>query len=302
MKYSSLYLILLLLFSFYTEAKEQLTVIQTTSVNGRSFVLQMGLKDGVAEGQEVIFGNDNVSIVCKAIEVTREYSLWKPLDQNINIPFKKQDIVSMNTHTFGNIAVDFGSGAQKITPEIDFMIEYEKLRKDDNITIRYSYGAALSQSSSSVSTDQNTKKKGEDFSFEYGYRLSPAFEFAIGGRLDYEIYRLNSPELDIPTERKFVTASFIYHAIAYSKNKNNIYAGVTLGIGNSKTTVDSDSSTGTTTLLPQVRLGYLVPLSTSWAMVMEASVESISSKETFSDSSIQDTTQINSKLSIGIRF
>lgn len=297
-----LYLSILLLFSFALLAKEELLVIQSASTDKRSFVIQKGLKDGIARGQEVIFAGDNVSVVCKAIEVNRDFSYWRPVDKEINIPFKREQIVSMNTHTFGNISVDFGEGAKRLTPEIDINVIYGKLRSENNITLRYSYGFALSQSSSSVSTTQNSRRIGEDFLFEYGNRLSPSFELAFGLRLDYDIYRLENPELDIPTERQLLTASIIYHAIDFSENKNNFYAGVTLGIGKSKTTISDTSSTGTATLLPQVRLGFLLPLSTSMAMITELSAESVGTQEEFSDGSKQETTQINSKLSVGLRF
>lgn len=299
------YLLLLtisLCYSLQVFAKEELLVIQSASSDKRSFVIQKGLKDGIAKGQEVIFAGDNVSVVCKAIEVNRDFSYWRPVDKEINVPFKRDQIVSMNTHTFGNIAVDFGEGVKRLTPEVDVNVIYGKLRSENNITIRYSYGFALSQSSSSVSTTQNSRRIGEDFLFEYGNRLSPQFELAFGVRLDYDIYRLENPELDIPTERQMLTASLIYHAIDFSNSKNNFYAGVTVGIGNSKTTVSNSSSSGTATLLPQVRLGFLLPLSTSMAMISELSAESVGAQEKFSDGSKQETTQINTKFSVGLRF
>lgn len=302
MQIKLLFLIILIGISTKIFSKEELTVIRTTSKDKKSFVVQKGLQNGISRGQEVIFGNDNVSIVCKAIEVSREYSLWIPVDKNMMVPFKKEDIVSLNTHTFGNVAVDLGNGVQKINPDVDYNLEFEKLRTQNSITARYSYGGAVSQSSSSVSTSQNSKKKSEDFNFEYGFRINPAYEISIGGRLDYEVYRLTTPELDIPTTRQFITLSFTYHAVAFSSNKNNLYATATIGIGNSKTTVDNEVSSGLATILPEVKIGYLFPISKEFALVGEVGVESVAAQEKFSDGSKQDTTQVNTKASIGIRF
>jgi hypothetical protein len=296
------FLLLNLFFVFDAKSKEELIVVKTSSTDERSFVLGKGVKDGISKNQEVIFSNDNVSIVCKASQISRDYSLWIPVDPNINIPFKKDDLISMNTHAFGNIGVDIGGNSLKLTPEIDFNIEYGKLRKDNSITLRYSYGKALSESSSSVGSDQTGSKTGQDFSFEYGYRYSLPFEFIIGARLDYEIYRLQNPELDIPTERSMLLFGISYHAVSFSKDENNFYVSALLGIGKSTTTIDEEASSGRATLLPLIRFGYLKPLAKSWAIVFEAQVESISANENFSNGNNQETTEINSKASVGIRF
>ena len=44
--------------------REELMVVQTVSKDRRSFVIAKGVKDGVARGQEIIYANDNVSILC----------------------------------------------------------------------------------------------------------------------------------------------------------------------------------------------------------------------------------------------
>jgi hypothetical protein len=46
----------------------------------------------------------------------------------------------------------------------------------------------------------------------------------------------------------------------------------------------------------------MLPLSTSMAMISELSAESVGAQEKFSDDSKQETTQINTKLSVGLRF
>jgi hypothetical protein len=288
--------------SYSLFAKEELIVIQTVSTTRQSFVIQKGLKDGIAKGMEVIFGNENVSVVCKAYEVSREYSLWKPVDKWINIPFNKQEIISMNTHSFGNIAVDLGSDVNDLTPKVDLNIVYEKIRTKDNWAIRYSYGGTLNQSSSSVSSNNYSKRKSEDYIFEYGFRLRPEMEISLGARYDYAVYRLTSPELDVPTTRVFLLTGFTYHFINLSDNKNNFYAAISLGIGKSNTVVNNATATGIASILPQARFGYLMPIGKTVALTTELSLESVSSRETFSDGVSQNTSDINAKISIGLRF
>jgi hypothetical protein len=160
----------------------------------------------------------------------------------------------------------------------------------------------VSQSSSDVSADKNSKRSGYTFALEYNFRFLPEFEVSAGGRIDNEIYRLTSPALDIPTTRVMGTIAATYHFVNFSKNKNNFYLTLAAGLGKSTTTVNNDKSSGTVTLLPEARFGYLMPFSKSVAMIFEGSVESLSASETFPDGTSQVTNILNAKLTIGLRF
>ena len=137
-------------------AKEELTVIQTVSKDRRSFVVGKGIKDGVIKGQEIIFANDTVSVVCKAIEVNRGFSLWVPVDNTITIPFNKEEIVSSNSTVYGNVALEI-VGDANLTPEINYNEVYKKFRAQNNVTAKASLNRGLNQSSSSVSEEKNSK-------------------------------------------------------------------------------------------------------------------------------------------------
>ncbi|MGZ3809533.1 MAG: hypothetical protein ACXVCE_15725, partial [Bacteriovorax sp.] len=234
--------------------REELMVVQTVSRDRHSFVVAIGVKDGILKGQEFIFANDNVSILCKAQEVDRNYSLWVPVDPNVNIPFKKEDIISYNSHAYGNVALDIVGGASNITPIIDYDEVYRKFRTSNNYSLKGSINRGLSQSSSDVSADNNSSRSGYAISLEYNYRFMPEFEMSFGGRLDNEVYRLTTPALDIPTSRVMATASATYHLMNLAKGRNNFYLALAAGIGRSTTTVSGEKSTGTVTLLPEVRL------------------------------------------------
>ena len=203
-------------------AKEELLVIQTVSKDRRSFVVTKGIKDGVLKGQEIIFANDNVSVVCKAIEVSRGYSLWVPVDRNITVPFNKEDIVSSNSTVYGNVALDVASDPNLI-PGKNFNELYKKFRVQNNYTIKASYNKGLNQSSSSVSNEKNNSRSGYNVSVDYNYRFLPEFEMSAGLRLDNEVYRIEQPELDIPTRRIMGVVAATYHFVNFSDNKNNFY-------------------------------------------------------------------------------
>ncbi len=282
-------------------AKEELTVIQTVSKNRKSFVVAKGIKDGVVKGQEIIFANDNVSIVCKASEVNRNFSLWVPVDANITIPFNKEDIISSNSTVYGNVALELISDPS-LTPTINYNEVYKKFRTLNNFTIKASYNKGLTQSSSSVADEKNTSRTGYNFAVDYNYRFMPEFEMSVGARVDNEVYRIEEPELDIPTSRVMATIAATYHFVNFSKDQNNFYLTVAAGIGRSETTIDVEKSSGSVTLLPEARVGYMMPFTKTMALVFEGSVESLSTTETFSDGTEQSTNILNMKASIGLRF
>lgn len=285
-----------------SKPKEELLVIQTVSKDRRSFVVSKGIKDGIMKGMEIIFANDNVSIVCKAREVNRNYSLWTPMDVNVTIPFNKEDIVSYNTHAYGNVALDIVGDASNLTPEIDYDQLYKKFRTSNNYSAKASFNRALSESSSEVSTDKNSARTGYVFAVEYNYRFLPEFEMSVGGRIDNEVYRLQNAQLDIPTNRVMATLAATYHLTNFSQTKDNFYISLAAGIGKSTTTVNEDKGTGTVTLLPEARIGYIMPFSTSVAMIFEGSIEALSATEKFSNNAEQTTNITNVKFTIGLRF
>ncbi len=290
------------LFGAEKPPREELMVVQTVSKDRHSFVVARGVKDGVLKGQEIIYANDNVSILCKAQEVNRNYSLWVPIDPNVNIPFNKEEIISYNSHAYGNVALDIVGDVNNLTPAVNYYEVFRKFRSSNNFSMRASLNRGLSQSSSDVSTDKNTNRTGYTFAIDYNYRFMPEFEMTVGGRIDNEVYRLSGVQLDIPTHRTMLTVATTYHLLNFSTDKNNIYLTLAAGIGKSETTVNGEISSGTVTLLPEARIGYLMPFTPSVAMIFEGSVESLSAHENFSDSSEQVTNMLNLKFTIGLRF
>ena len=283
-------------------AKEELMVVQTVSKDRRSFVLSKGLKDGIMKGQESVFANENVSIVCKVSLVDRNYSLWVPIDQKVTVPFNKEDIVSANSSVYGDVALDVISNTDLKLKEKEKMQVAEIFAKSNSFDAKVSYNRGLSQSSTFVSQGKNPVRTGYNYAINFNHRFLPEFELSAGFRVDNEVYRIEEPELDIPTTRKMITAAATYHFLQFSNGKNNLFLSIAAGYGTSSTDVNEDVATGRVTLLPEVRIGYLMPFSKSMKLIVEASVESLSTTETFEDGVEQSTNSINSRISVGIRF
>lgn len=301
------YLILFCLFCCEVAwAEEELVIIQTVSVDQKSFVIAKGIKDGISRGQELIFANENVSLVCKAVEVNRDYSYWYPMNENMTVPFLREEIVGTSSHIYGSIGLDVIADQNKL---IETYESNEKKAKDlayfrnyDHYSLRGSLGAGLTQNTSSVTADQAPKRFAYEVSIEYDFRFRSEYELGVGLRVDRDIYRLSNPTLDIPTTRILALASATYHFFQWSSNKNNIYISLVAGIGSSSTVVDQATNSGIATILPQARLGYMMPFSNKSALILEASIESISAKETLPDSSVQTTSYSNVKGTIGVTF
>ncbi len=282
-------------------AKEELSIIQAISTDQRSLIMAKGMKDGVFKGQEIIFANDNVSIVCRAVEVSRDFSLWAPLDKKLNIPFNKSDVVSINSSIYGNVALEV-AGDPGLVPEISFRERVEAKTPPNTFTLKASLSKGLSQSSSSVVDEKNTGRSGNNFGLDYNYRFKPEFEMSIGLRLDNEIYRIEDPQLDIPTVRRVVTLAATYHFINFSKNRNYYYISLATGIGLSVTTIDNVDVRGQAVIIPEARLGYFLKVTNQFAMIFETSMESINTSETFNDGTKQTTNSLAIRGTVGIRF
>lgn len=280
-------------------AKEELHVVQAVSKTKRSFVLTKGINDGVSIGQEVIISNENVNIVCRAIEVNRNYSLWEPVDKNVNVPFKRDSIISFNSHSFGNIALNIDN----IELPENFKKEFSYFRDSNNWSVGYAYSVGLYQTSSEVSRENSTRRKGSQFMGEYHWRFRPEFEMAAGFRYDQEVSRIDSGgNVDIESSRILLTASMTYHLLDFSSGNNNWYVTLTGGIGNASTTINEETSKGNAFLIPELRFGYLVPFTRTKALRTEISVENVTSSEEFSGGGSQNNSIVNTKFSVGLRF
>lgn len=282
--------------------REELVVVQTISKERRSFVVGKGIRDGIFKGQEIIFASEEASILCIAKEVSRDFSLWVPVNTHLTVPFKKEEIVSFNSRAYGNVSLDIVGDYNRLTPVNYYKIYHEKFNASKTITAKASLNRGLAQSSSEVSADNNTSRSGYSFAGEYNYRVFPEFEINAGVRYDDEVYRITSVALDIPTTRLMATIGGTYHLLNLSSGENNFYIGVAFGLGRSTTIINEVESSGTVKLLPEARVGFLMPFARDYAMVFESAVESLSATEKIGGDVEQTTNSLNAKLTIGLRF
>lgn len=279
---------------------EELQVIQAISRDKKSFVIAKGAKDGVVYGQEMIYANDNVSIVSRVKEISRDFSLWEPVDKDANVPFRKDEIVNVNAAVYGNVALNI-TGAPYLINDISVAKRYELFRVKNNISLKIGLNRGLSQSSAYVSEDKNSTRMGQVIEAAYHYRFLPRFEMQAGIRYDNETYTIENPELDIPTRRTIALIGATYH-FTNPTEKNNYYITVLAGLGKMQTDISGVKATGSVNILPEVRFGKIIPMSRRWAFFMEGSIEAIAATEEFNDGTKQTTNITNMRASVGIRF
>ena len=275
-------------------ADDELIIVQAVSKSGKSFVIRKGAAQGVATGQESLFSTKDASFTAKVIEVNRFFSLWNLKDNRGAVPFNKGEYVTY-TNNIENIWTEI--------PKLQFAPKEELVfKQSSNWIARLAYGFTMSESVSEADEDNTANRTSFQFEGVYANRVAVHWEWGIGLRLDRDNATLNESTLDVPTSRYMITAELNYHFANFARSDDNMYIGAAIAYGLSNTTVNESISTGTTLVLPIIKLGYIKRVSANYSLVFEGAVEAIAQSESFEDTDKQTTNIVNSKMSIGIRF
>lgn len=276
---------------------EELVIVQTVSSSKASFVVRKGARQGVSVGQKALFSTEKVSILCKAIEVTREYSLWQVSDPKMQVPFTKRQYIVFNTSL-----ETIWQKIPHLKEELNRRVAQIKIKPVPYWTLRGGSHRGLYTTVSETGSQASTDRQGLQLEVAYNSKLIETVDYAIGLRMDNETSTQESPNLTIPTIRYFLTGELTYNFPNFKNTSNHFYSGAGGGIGISQTTVDESKSAGTCFLGPIFRLGLLTKLSDKYGLMVEGSVESISQNEVFADGSRQTSNMVNARLSVGLRF
>ena len=95
---------------------DELVIIQAVSTTKKNFVVRRGFDQGISVGQESLFSTSSFSVLCRAVEVTRQHSLWVPLDKRANVPFDRKDYVT------------FSNNVEKVSIKIADIVEQKQAR------------------------------------------------------------------------------------------------------------------------------------------------------------------------------
>lgn len=285
-------LIFLIIIAFCSSSfAYELTVIQGISRSGQTFVTRNGKKDGIIEGKKVTFTADNVSIIAKAIEVTREFTQWEIENDFTDVPFRKSQVVTM---------YDTSEYLWALTPE-EIKSKYVKsklFKPRKSLAAASSFFRGIQESVSGIE-DQSVVRGGLQLEGYFEKELDRNFAFALGVR--YTMETINVAEATLQSNRFMGIAEGRY----YFNPLYKFYAArvsIALGIGYGQSNTDTSGlvSSGYAMILPVSKLALNLPINKQNDFVIESAFESLEISETLSDQTEQVTNVNNFK--VGIAF
>ena len=289
----SVAIILLLLVSSLPSFAYELMVIQGVSNEKQTFVTRGGKDKNIFEGQNMTFTTDNVSLIAKAVKVTRSFTQWEIKNDYTDIPFRRGELVTMYKATEHLWALSPGKVRRKY-------IKNEYFQTNDS----FEGGIALTRGISetvSEAENQETERGGYHFDGMYKSELSLNWAYAVGLRLVKEV--VNTPFASFVNQRFLGVAEARYYFEPIDDfYRSRIGLSLGLGYGQSRTETDGQSSFGDAFLLPSTKISLDIPINEKYDFGTYAAFESLRLEEEFADGNEQTTNLINSKIGFIIRM
>ncbi|MBC8555414.1 MAG: hypothetical protein H8D23_37850, partial [Candidatus Brocadiales bacterium] len=270
---------------------DELVLVQSVSKTRSMFTIRRGRENGVSYGQMSLFSSKDSAIVAKAVEVSRQFSLWRPIEKGANVPFSKGNYVIFN-HALETILTTMAVSKLKIDDLTKVLLPSIDI-PEHSLIVRGALGRSIYESISETQSKQSVTRTSYQVEVQYNRKLFDQFELGGGFRYDYEAAKIDEVSLVIPTNRYFVFLEATYHFYRFHRKKRNFYVALGIGLGKSTTTVELEQIAGNTTLLPVGRLGVLSRIGESYSLLTELVVEAISTTEYFANQHQQSTSIIN---------
>lgn len=283
-----------------------LVVIQKISSTKNSFIIRRGHKDRVFNGQRSLFSSKNISFVARAVNSNREFSQWVLEDKESKVPFKTGEIVTIS-YSVERVWTEIPKLMTDERYNQILEIEQKQLRKKYSTTsdIRYQILASKTQGineSTSGSQNNEGERSGNNFKFKLIKPFTETMNWEFGLRYDSDLLTLSDPEVEVESQRYMATAGLQVKFKTLWGISTTPYASIALGMGKSQSQLNDAVQSGSATLLPSLTVGLDFQMNDTTALLVELSVESINSKESFSDGVEQTTSITSGMLSVGLEF
>jgi hypothetical protein len=270
----------------------ELHIVQGVSNTGQTFITRTGKKDGVILGKKATFTANNVSIIAKAITVTREFTQWEIENNFSEIPFKKGQVVTY---------YDTTEYLWALTPEkIKRKFIKTKLYKPRrSFAVHTGFSKGLSETVSGVD-EQDIQRGGLQLEGYVESEFNINFAAALGLRYSTETINVNQASLS--TQRFVLIAEGRYYFDPIEKfygARPSFALG--LGYGQSATEADGLSSSGDVLILPITKFAISLPISKITDFTFEVAFESLKVSEEFEGGSSQVTSINNFKTGVAIK-
>lgn len=293
MKISFLFIGLSLFLSSAKALAYELVVIQGISNQKQTFVTRGGKDKDILQGQRMTFTTDDVSILAKAVKVTREFTQWEIINNYTDIPFRKGELVTMYKTTEHLWALSPGTVRRKYIKSEFFQIK-------DSFEVNFALARGISETVSEADSI-DTERGGYHFEGTYKSELSLNWAYALGIRLVREV--VSTPVASLVNQRFLGVAEARYYFDPIDDfHRARIGLALGIGYGQSRTETSGQASFGDAILLPSTKISLDIPLSEKYDFGTYAAFESLRLEEDFSDGSNQTTNLINSKIGFIFRM
>jgi hypothetical protein len=285
-------LLITLVLSTSTLFAYELHIVQGISNSGQTFITRTGKKDGVIRGKKATFTADNVSIIAKAITVTREFTQWEIENNFSEIPFKKGQVVTY---------YDTTEYLWALTPEKvkRKFIKTKLYAPRRSMAVHTAFVKGISETVSGVD-EQDIQRGGLQLEGYFESEFNINFAAALG--LRYATETINVNEASLATQRFVLIAEGRYYFDPLEKfygARPSFALG--FGYGQSATQADGLSSSGAVTILPITKFALSLPISKITDFTFEVAFESLKVDEEFQGGTSQVTSINNLKTGIAIK-
>ena len=275
---------------------EKLVVVQSVSGGRKTFAIQRGRDEGIILGQKALFSNGEAALKAECTDISRFFSVWRPVSPNATIPFEKGGFVLYDPY-IQNIILEIPRFY--IRPEVKKRLEKPR---DVYWMTRLSFSRVFSGVSSDVDQGTEGRRTGLQMEVTYTKRFRHHYFWGVGVRYDYELSRLESPSIDIPHRRYLGLFEFTRIFDQYNQKSGHYFLGTGIGFGLNSFEVNTQTvATGTSFLFPMVRMGHIFNRG-DFDFILQGTIEFISNSYNFNDGRGQSDRLFNGSFSLGVRF
>jgi hypothetical protein len=270
----------------------KLVIVQGISKSGQTFITRNGKKDGVQKGMEATFTSNDVSIIAKAISVTREFTQWEINNNYTEVPFRKGEIITY---------YDTKEYLWALTPEVikAKYIKAELYSPRLSLGIHSSLMRGLSQSTSG-SDSTSTQRGGINFEGMLEREITRNFAVAAGLRYAEEIINVDAASL-VSTQFLGIAEGRYYFDKMFSFYNSRFMVGLGIGYGQVGVQASGQSSAGTALILPITKTGLVLPIDRTSDVMIEFAFDSIRSEIQFEDKTEQTSNDNNLRYGIAYK-
>ena len=279
-------------------------LIKGISAGGRSFVVNLGAQDGIAYGQQSLFTSMDYSMSARAIKVARYYSLWKPMNPYIIIPFTQEEFIHFSPSPDGvwNEIPNLRLEIAKRDQEVANRKKWRDHRSENSLIVKFALSGSMSEvANQETSNEQDRSRSGKNFSFVYQQYFAKNTNVAIGGRYDNEILNIPNQERTIPSSRVLLVGEMSYDLNSVLAQRS-FYLSAGGGVGVSQTNYENAAVLGNALLFPALSVNMVLKMDRNTKFLLYLGLENILTSEQFNDGTSVSTQILSYAMGVGMIF